>query len=64
MCTVFFDFNKAFDSVSHIKLLQKLEHYCQYVCVNGSASDEIQVSSGVPRDQGSVLGPPIVYYLH
>ena len=72
VCVVFFDVKKAFDSVPHAPLLEKLSEIGlnpyiikwiksyltdreQFVVVDGSSSNPLQVLSGVP--QGSVLGP-------
>ena len=68
--SIFFDAQKAFDSVPHDKLLQShigvcgpllqwltnyLENRHQHVVLDGESSSLVSVSSGVP--QGSMLGP-------
>ena len=60
---IFIDFRKAFDTVPHCRLLNKLSHYGIQgtiydwisVVVNGHDPNFVQVQSGAP--QGTVLGP-------
>ena len=75
---VFIDLKKAFDTVDHGFLIEKLYHYgirgiantwigsylmniYQYVNINGTNSDYMNVLCGVP--QGSILGP-ILFILY
>ena len=69
VCAVFIDIRKAFDSVPHRSLMNKLRdiglddyllrwlhtYLLNIVVVDGESSEELSVLSGVP--QGPVLGP-------
>ncbi len=68
MLTIYTDFQKAFDTVKHDTLLQKLKHYGIYDWLRGCFNSRTQstkfqdclstpqhIQYGAP--QGSVLGP-------
>lgn len=69
-CTVFIDYSKAFDSINHSLLIDKLSKYgiitswlqsylsgrTQCVKLSNNVSSFRAINCGVP--QGSVLGPP------